>query len=163
MFHPVYTREADPQVRRAEFRRLFALAIRKIADHAVTKQERSVCAEAIKGRSLSIDGLDILLDIAARAEKPFALEQFIGGQVIQRMAGVPSLCVTTTFLNETRAQARGDIDRSHFHVERTPVRRDQAADALGLHKMALEQDITALLRWDYKDWGFSAPTNGRRQ
>jgi hypothetical protein len=160
----VYQQDGDSlEGRRTEFKKMLAAIATSLREWAISKQEKSVCDEVIRGRALSIDGLETLCTIAARSEKPFVLENAIQGAVLRRMEGIPPLCVTDTLLTETRAQSDGDENRILFHVERTPVRRDQALDAMGLHRLAIERDMAALQRWDYKGWGFSAPTNGRGQ
>ena len=143
----VYQSHAETlAMRRAEFKQLLAGLARNLRPHAHTKRERSVCDELARGRSLSVEGLEIMCELVARSEKPFALEELIRGQVLRSLA-TPSRCPIDTFLDETRAQAQGDIAQGHFLVERTSTRRDAAIDALGRHWSALRVALDALHVW----------------
>lgn len=151
----VHQQDAGFLARRQEFTALVAEIARKLAPFAITKEEKQAVWDAQRPASprLSIRSLEILCELAARSDRPFTLEQAIQQAVVQRMTAPAPLCVVDTGMTETRAQSRGDIDRWQFHVERTPVRRDQALDALGLHKAAIATDMIALMQW---------PSNGRR-
>lgn len=147
MFHARYPDVTDNQVtRRAEFKDLFAALVRSVADGAISKEEKSVCAEAIKGRSLSVKGLEILLTIAARSQRPFAVEEFCRQQVLQRASAAPSRPFSA-FEDETRAQASADVSQWQFVRERLPVRRDQALDHMTQHSHQLRRAIDALHVW----------------
>jgi hypothetical protein len=149
MFQPRYPDVTDNQVtRRAELQSLFAACVRAIADGAETKEEKSICAEAIKGRSLSIQGFFTLIRVAARAQKPFALEEFVRGAVLNEMTSPRSLCVVDTWLMEGRRQNAADEAHDQFIVERIPVRRDGALDRLVPHLDALRQAIDSLHIWN---------------
>lgn len=152
-FHPVYQSHLESLAsRRDEFRRLLAEIAHYLAAFAVTKQEKSVCWEVQRGKSLSIAGLEILCELAARSDRPFVLENGIQRAVLQRIAAPSALCITDTFIRETRVQGETDAVRTLFHVERTPTRRDQAADWLGRHIAALTTDLKAVLSWPRTSW-----------
>lgn len=146
----VHQQDASILARRQEFAALVAEIARKLAPFAATKEEKQAVWDAQRPAAprLSIRSLEIFCELAARSDRPFTLEQTIQQAVIQRMAAPVPLCIVDTGMQETRAQSRGDIDRWQFHVERTPTRRDQALDSLGLHKAALATDMRALMEWD---------------
>jgi hypothetical protein len=133
-----------------EFRKLIAAIARKLEPFAVTKEEKQAVWDAYRPTAprLSMRQLELFCDLAARSDRPFVLEQGIQQAVIQRIAAPRPLCVNTTGVDETAAQGRGDVDRWQFHIERTPTRRDQALDSLGLHKAALGTDMLALMQWN---------------
>lgn len=86
----VYHSNATPVARKDEFRALLKEIALYLYRFASTKAEKSICQELARGRSLSIDGLDVLCDLAAKSDRPFVLENGIQRTVVQRVAALPS-------------------------------------------------------------------------
>lgn len=135
--------------RRLEFVQLVAAIAQQLAPFAITKEEKQAVWDAQRPACprLSIRSLELLCDLAARSDHPFLLEEAMRGAVIQRLAAPTTLCPIDTFLDETRAQAKADVAQAMFLVERTPTRRDQALDGLGVHRHWLSRSMDALHAW----------------
>lgn len=143
----VYQQNGDSlESRRQEFRKLLANAARYLYDYAATKAERSVCQEVIRGRALSIDGLEILVELAARAERPFTLEDVMRHAVLQRMAASPAE-ISTLHHVETIDQGLADPWQVRFDRETTPVIRDATVEHCLPHLHSLRAYIDRLMTW----------------
>lgn len=136
----------DPLVRQRDLKSLMGEIAQNLRKHARTSRERSICDDVRRGLRLSLDGLEILCELAARSEKPFILEEAIRGEVLRALAQ-PSRCPIDTFIDETRAQAQADVAQAGFLVERTSSRRDAALDGLGQHFSKIRVALDALHVW----------------
>lgn len=109
------------ETRRAECRRLIGEYARNLRPFAITSRERSVCDEVARGRSLSIDGLEILCELDARSENPLTFAKIIEGLILQRVADGP-VCRFEASLEEQRQNAILDDAQLLAHREDTAVR-----------------------------------------
>lgn len=127
--------------RRAEFRELVQAAARNLRPYARTTREQSVCDEAARGHSLSIDGLAILCDLVARSERPFALEELIRGQVLRARTAEPATDVYD--LNEAEQVVDAEADLIQMQAAREKCRtRLQQLTEVGPRMIAMWRRLT---------------------
>lgn len=101
---------------------------RYLHDFAITKAEKSVCQEAMRGRSLSFDGLETLCRIAARSDRPFIVEEAVRAVVIVLHTNPPVICPLEASKQEQESNGLLDLDQLDAHREKTPVRWGRVAD-----------------------------------
>lgn len=121
----VYQNRTDPLARRVEFRAMLAALGRHLYPYAVGATEKRVLDDLIRGRRLSIDGLEILCGIASRAGNPMCLEQAIGGAVLTRALHPVPTCVFEESEAEERSNAPLNEAQLLLAREKTPVRAIQ--------------------------------------
>lgn len=133
----VYHDDADSLVtRRREFRKLLAAIADKLHAAALTPEEKSVCQEVKRGRSLSINGLETLVQLAARCDigQSHILEQAIARAVAERPTVVP-LCAWEA--NERETEINGRLDNAQILAER----EDSPTRWYAVGELAGEQEI----------------------
>lgn len=132
--------------RGSEFLALLAEMARYLRGFATSQKEYDVCTDVMKGKRLSIAGLERLVDIAARAERPFVLEDTLHRAVLDRMTA-PRTCPFEASQYEQQSNGPADEAQLLFAREKTPVRAIQTAEVLQTQAYATKQAIDALWRY----------------
>lgn len=122
-FAPGYlSRSEKLEARRAEFARLIQEFARAHRQHCITARERAKCDDIIRGQSLSLSGLELLVDLAARSETPLAFEELIRGEVLRRLAAPALPCPFEASHAEQASNEPLNAAQLLAHQEKTPVR-----------------------------------------
>ena len=129
--------------RRAEFRELLAGLARYLYDFAVTKTEKSVCKELMRGRALSIDGLETLVDLAGRADNPMVLEETLRSAVLRRLAAPKVICAFEASELEQEANHPLNIAQLLAAREKSPIRWTQVLETARQQLFATRRLIDA--------------------
>ena len=115
--------------RRREFYRLIHGVARYARQWAVTRREYQVCADAMRDEPrLSIDGLDTLVELTARADQPDVLGDTLRQAVFGRMASPSPLCPFEASELEQEANAPLDLAQLLAAKEQSPVRWTQVIE-----------------------------------
>lgn len=142
---------ADLLVRQQTLRADLASEARSLRPFAITKKERYVCDGVSQGTGLSLDGLEVLCELAARKHQahpfePIRLTKLLERAILERMFSVPALCVFEA--GELEQESNGRFDQSQFKWlrERTSVRLEQAIDDARIQYHRTAQFIVAAIR-----------------
>lgn len=150
MRHPILYRSTkeSPASRKQEFHELVREMARKLAPFAITAREKDAIWDAQREvPRLSIAGLELLCELAARSDRPFVLEEAIRGAVIQRIAAFPTTSVRDLHIDETEAQGKSDVWQARFATETTPPVRDAVLDTAVPHLHRLRAYVDGVMRW----------------
>lgn len=120
-----------PEDRYGRGKELVALlgeAARYLRGFAQSQREYDDATDVIKGKRLSYRCMDTLVSLAARADRPQALEDALCHAVLGRMAVSPLPCRFTASYGEQQRNAPLDDAQLIAHHEDTPTRWLQVAE-----------------------------------
>lgn len=123
-----YPEERFELGRRTEFLALLAEMARYLRKFAISQKEYDVCTDVVKGKRLSIAGLDLLVGIAARADKPMVIEDTIRRAIIDRLAAPQPPCPFDASESEQQVNEPLNLAQLVAHREKSPTRWIQVAE-----------------------------------
>lgn len=133
------------EARRKEFDEMFSEAVASLRPFALTESEARVVDDAARLKSLSPRGLKVLVQIAARSDRPFILEETIRTAVVSAIAS-PAPCVDEANERETESNHPLNVAQLLWERERTPVRAVGVVEAARqqIHATRVLADVFAL-------------------
>lgn len=118
----------SPAGRRREFEHFLVAMVEYLHAFAQDKEERTVCKEVKRLRSLSVHGLKVLVRLAARSDKPFILEETMRAAVLAEMVNPTLPCVFEASESEQASNEPLNLAQLLAHKEKTPIRWTQVAE-----------------------------------